>query len=442
MYFDDNRVELSGIESDIVPTRLSVAYDAGSAAALSVEDNSNFGEFENYRVGSNNHGFLKIGDEVIEYNTTSGNNVIGGIIRGANKASYPIGTLVYKYELSGINLARINKIHDMNDVTVPNPITLDSYYIRLNTQEKFDSLQSNLDRSTERNTDTAPTLYINDTKSAGGYGIRASQNISYGIVTPMIQSQTVQGSTIGAQFRSTTTAGISGNEIPFVDSGFESITLNKPNFLSTPRAVFSKVNEDLKLTNVPGNKSMSLRLFLNTVDTRVSPVIDSQRMNVILSTNRINNPISNYITDPRVNSIDSDPSAFQYISRELSIENSATSLKIDLNAYINTFSDIRAFYCIGNEPTSNPVFTAFPGFSNLKSNGNIINPKDNDGHPDIEIQKTNVLDFNSNSLEYKEYTFTMDNLEPFRYYRIKLVMSSTNQIYVPRVKDLRVIALA
>jgi len=36
----------------------------------------------------------------------------------------------------------------------------------------------------------------------------------------------------------------------------------------------------------------------------------------------------------------------------------------------------------------------------------------------------------------------MDNLEPFRYYRIKLVLSSTNQVYVPRVKDLRVIALA
>jgi hypothetical protein len=441
MYFNDNRVELSGIESDIVPTRLSVAYDAGSTSALSVENNTNFGEFENFPVGNTNRGYLKIGDEIIEYTAISGSNVIGGTItRGANKASYPIGTLVYKYELSGINLARINKIHNMNDVTVPNPITLDSYYIKLNAQEVFNL--NNLDRSTERNTDTAPTLYIKDTKSTGGYGIRASQNISYGIITPMIQSQTVQGSTISAKFRSTTTVGISGNEIPFVDSGFESVTLNKPNFLSTPRAIFSKVNEDLKLTSVPGNKSMTLRLFLNSVDTRVSPVIDSQRMNTILSTNRINNPISNYITDPRVNSIDSDPSAFQYISRELSLENSATSLKIDLNAYINTFSDIRAFYCIGNEATSNPIFTAFPGFSNLKSNGSIINLKDNDGRPDAEIQKTNILDFNSNSLEYKEYTFTMDNLEPFRYYRIKLIMSSTNEIYVPRVKDLRVIALA
>ena len=441
MYFDDNRVEISGVESDIVPTRLTIAYDVGSQGSISVESNASFTEFEKFPVGNTNRGYLKIGDEIIEYTSTSGSNVIGGTItRGANKASYPIGTLVYKYELSGINLARINKIHDMNDVTVTNPITLDSYYIKLNMAEKFNV--NNLDRSTERNTDDAPSLYVQDTKSAGGYGIRASQNIPYEIVTPMIQSQTVQGSTINAQFRSTTTTGISGNEIPFVDNGFESIVLNKPNFLSTPRAIFSKVNEDQKLTNVPGNKSMTLRLFLNSVDTRVSPVIDSQRMNTIFTTNRVNNPITNYITDPRVNSIDSDPSAFQYISRELSLENSATSLKIDLNAYINTFSDIRAFYCVGNEPTSNPIFTPFPGFSNLKSNGNIINLKDNDGHPDTEIQKTNVLDFNSNNLEYKEYIFTMDNLEPFRYYRIKLVMTSTNQVYVPRVKDLRVIALA
>lgn len=442
MYFADNRVEISGVESDVVPTRLSVAYDAGSTSDITVDDASVFEQYEKYPVGSTNVGFLKIGDEIIEYTSVSGNKIGGTITRGANKASYPIGTLVYKYELSGVNLSRINKIHDLNNVTVTNPITLDSYYIKLDMSEKFDSLSANLDRSTERPTDTAPALYIYDTKSAGGYGIRATQNIPYEIVTPMIQSQTVQGCTISAQFRSTTTTGISGSEIPFVDNGFEAVVLNKPNFLSTPRAIFSKVNEDQKLTNVPGSKSMTLRLFLNTVDTRVSPVIDSQRMNTILSTNRINNPISNYITDPRVNSIDSDPSAFQYISRELSLENSATSLKIDLNAYINTFSDIRAFYCVGSEPTSNPVFTPFPGFSNLKSNGNIINLKNNDGHPDIEVQKTNVLDFNSGNLEYKEYTFTMDNLEPFRYYRIKLVMSSTNQVYVPRVKDLRVIALA
>ena len=449
MYFSDNRVEISGVESDVIPTKLNVAYAAGSSSAISVENNSSFTTFEGVPVEATNSGFLKIGDEIIEYNATSGSNLIGGSIsRGVNgtyQASYPVGTLVYKYELSGVNLARINKVHNMNDVTVANPIDLDSYYVRLNMGEVIGSLNgqpSARPRDVERATDEYPKLYIKDTKSAGGYETRASQNIPYEIVTPMIHSQTVQGSTISASFRSTTSTGISGNEIPFINNGFEPITLNKPNFLSTPRAIFSKVNEDLRLTNVPGSKSMTLRLFLNSVDTRTSPVIDAQRMNVILSTNRINNPIENYITDPRVNTIDSDPSAFQYISRDFLLENSASSIKIILNAYINTFADIRAFYCVGNEPSPNPIFNLFPGYLNLKSNGDIIDPKNNSGLPDTLVQKTNNLDFNSGNLEYKEYTFTMDNLEPFRYYRIKLVLGSTNQVYVPRVKDLRVIALA
>lgn len=446
MYFADNRVEISGVQSDVPATKLTVAYDAGSQVAISVDSNTNFQNFEGVPVSGTNSGFLLIGDEIIEYKSTSGTNLIGDVIRGANRASYPIGTPVYKYELSGVNLARINKIHNMNDVTIANPITLDSYYIKLDMAEVIGSnngTTSARPRNVERvGFDDYPRLYVRDTKSAGGYNAYATQNIPYEIITPMIHSQTVQGSTISAQFRSTTSTGISGNEIPFVNNGFESITLNKPNFLSTPRAIFSKVNEDQKLTAVPGSKSMTLRLFLNTVDTRVSPVIDAQRMNTIFSTNRINNPITNYVTDSRVNTIDSDPSAFQYISRDLALENSATSLKITLNGYINTFSDIRAFYCVGNEPSANPIFTPFPGYLNIKSNGDIINVKDNDGRPDVLIQKTNVLDFNSNNLEYKEYTFTMDNLEPFRYYRIKLVLSSTNQVYVPRVKDLRVIALA
>ena len=43
---------------------------------------------------------------------------------------------------------------------------------------------------------------------------------------------------------------------------------------------------------------------------------------------------------------------------------------------------------------------------------------------------------------FKERTFTMNDLPSFRYYRIKIVMTSTNQVYVPRMKDLRVLALA
>jgi len=45
-------------------------------------------------------------------------------------------------------------------------------------------------------------------------------------------------------------------------------------------------------------------------------------------------------------------------------------------------------------------------------------------------------------LEFSEYAFTADQLPSFRTYRIKLVLTSKSQVYVPRIKQLRVMALA
>ena len=50
--------------------------------------------------------------------------------------------------------------------------------------------------------------------------------------------------------------------------------------------------------------------------------------------------------------------------------------------------------------------------------------------------------FEPQDIEYKDYTFTADNLPSFGSYRIKIVLTSKNQAYVPRMKDLRVLALA
>ncbi len=442
MYFDDNRVEITGAESDLPATKLLTAYEVGSTASISVNDNSNFANFEGQPVGTTNAGYLKIGNEVIEYTETSGSNLIGGTItRGSNKATYPAGTLVYKYELNGINLSRINKIHDMNDVTVSNPITYDSYHIKLDTSEVF-SQGVGVNNDVRSDDTTFSRLFAKTTKSAGGYNIRSTQNVPFEVITPMVQIQNTQGTTVNAQVRTTTTKGLSGNEIPFVNAGFEDVQLNKPNYLSTPRAVFSKVNENLKLINTPGSKSLSMRMSLNTVDSRVSPIIDTQRINCILTSNRVDQQITNYATDSRVNGIDTDPTAFQYMSREISLENPATSIKIILNAYLNTFNDIRAFYSVEEEPSSSPVFIPFPGHDNLNARGEVISAESNNGKPDAQIQKTNFLSVESKNLEYKEYTFTMDKLSPFKFYRIKLVLTSTSQVYCPRVKDLRVIALA
>ena len=185
-----------------------------------------------------------------------------------------------------------------------------------------------------------------------------------------------------------------------------------------------------------------MRLLLNTSDSRVSPVIDGQRCSVITISNRVNNVISNYATDSRVHTIKDDPTACQYITKELILENSATSIKITVDAHINLDSDIRAFYAISDKEGFEPIFTPFPGYKNLNVRGLVINEENNNGESDKLVPKSNSFGFDADSIEFKEYTFTVDRLPAFRTYRVKLVMTSNSQVYVPRIRDLRVIALA
>jgi hypothetical protein len=433
MYSDENYVTISNAQSDVIPTKLSVAYNTNSTGSISVDNATNFSTFENVGVGTTNPGYVLIGDEVIEYTSVSGNLIGGNISRGSNPKNYPVGTPVYKYELGGVSLRRINKTHYLNNATVSEPITFDSYHVKL------DMSLNGIGRTSDTD---YPRLYINQTKSAGGYSTKATQNMPYEIITPIIQNLTVRGTSLSASLRTVTGSSISGNEIPFIDNGFEPISIGKPNYLDSTRIICSKVNENEKLLNLPGNKSMNLRMELDTVDSRLSPVIDTQRVSAILTSNRVNSVITNYATDSRVNTIDQDPTAFQYISKEINLENGASSIKILLNAHINQYCDVRALYAISDKSNFNPVFVPFPGYLNLNTKNEVISFADSDGRSDVFVTPTQSLGFEASDIEFKEYVFTIDKLPSFKSYRIKLVLTSTNQVYVPRIKDLRVIALA
>ena len=435
MYFGKNQVTLSDIEPDIKPTTLSVAYNVGDVGGIQVATATTFSNYENVAVGATNYGYLQIGSEIISYESVSG-NTIGVTTRGIDstiKKSYPVGTPVYKYEFGGIGLRRINRTHSLLDTTVSNPITFDSYNIKIDTSAVT---------GTGRSTDIGfPQLHLDNTKSGGGNVVRATQNIPFEIITPMVRNITPPRTGLTGEVKTTTSTSLSGNEIPWIEHDFEDIVINETNYLDTPRLIGSKVNEDEYLSNVKGSKSLNMRLFLNTSDTRVSPLVDGQSSNIILTSNRVNSVITNYATDSRVNSAEFDPTACQYISKEMVLENSATSIKILVAAHIHLDSDIRAFYAVNNKEGQDPIFTPFPGYNNLNDRGQVILAENNDGLSDKFVPKTNSYGF-GDDVEFKEYVFTADNLPSFRNYRIKLSLTSTTQVFVPRAKDLRVIALA
>ncbi len=437
MYFDKNYVTVSDVESDLIPTKLQVDLDSTTTGEISVAAVTNLDTFENVGVGSTNYGYLKIGEEILSYESASGSTI--GItsrsIDSTTAKNYLAGTPVYKYELGGVSLRRINKTHNLEDVTLADPITFDSYNIKL------DMGSSGLGRSTGT---SFPILYAGETKTAGGGKVLATQNIPFELINPEIQTLTVPGTTIDAQVKTVSGASLNGTEDPYEDQGFEPVTLGENNYMSTPRIVASNINATNKLSTLPGNKSLNFRLNLSTTDSKVSPVIDTQRMSAIFTSNRVNSPIGigSYTTDNRVKSMFDDPNAFQYISKEVQLENSATSLKILLEAYINADCDIRAFYSISNSENFTPIFVPFPGYDNINDKGNIIDVSDNNGKSDSFVPSSVSQSVLSSSLDFRERTFTMNEIPSFKFYRIKIVATSTSQVYVPRLRALRVLALA
>ena len=112
-----------------------------------------------------------------------------------------------------------------------------------------------------------------------------------------------------------------------------------------------------------------------------------------INVNRIDKLVSNFATDSRVDTLEDDPSSTQYISKENILETSATSIKIIVDAHVNDYSDVRAFYAISQTPGTDPIFVPFPGFDNLDENGRVRTSDKSNGKPDvlIPVSDPNIL---------------------------------------------------
>ena len=436
MHSTVNRVSVSGVESDLPTSKLVTDYLLNSTSDISLSSTADFAIFEGVSVSPTNPGYIIIDNEILSY-TGINNNFLTGIGRGVdqtNIVSHFIGSIVQKYENSGVSLRRINKIHSLQDTIVNDNPNLDSYYIKLNMS------QNGINRSVDNG--NVPKLHINETKSSGGRNTYASQNIQYELIRPIVQTLTLPGTDISAFVRTTTATSVSGNEISFVDSGFTQIDLNSNNYFSQPKLVSSKINEDNILTNLPGKKSFTMSLNLFTLNENLSPVIDLDRVGAIFTTNRVNSSIENFVEDGRYNTITDDPNNFTYVTKNIALENSATSIKVILSAYVNMFNDVRVFYSISNNNESERIYYPFPGYNNLDDSNKIVDFSKNSGLPDRLISKTDVLEYDSLLLPYKDQEFTIENLPSFKFFSIKVIGTSTNQSYPPRIRDFRAIALA
>ena len=429
MHADQNLMNIFGVLPDTPGIELLEPITLTSNS-LTIADPSNFDVFEGITTTK---GYAYVGGEIIEY-VNNGNGSLGITSRGVDSTAVSIhdqGTRIFKYELSGVSLTRINTEHKLPvDNTLNNTREINTLPIKF--------LRKN--RSTGKD-----QLSFNQEQSAGGNSARSTQNLMFNRIFPSIGQLTPGAATnINATVRTVSSTSANGTEESFVDQGYVPITLNDFNRFGTPRMVCSLVNEIENLESIPRNKSFTMALQMSSSDPNLSPVIDMSQVALILSRSTLNRPVTNFADDPRVNQISGDPHASVYISRKIELGNPSSSLRVILSAYRDETADIRVLYRLfdaGSEGSTEPTWELFPGYTNLvDTDGDgvgdrIIDPSKNNGLPNAEVRPSAIR-------EVLEYEYFVDDLREFSGFQIKIIMAGTNEARPPFFRDIRAIALA
>jgi hypothetical protein len=276
-------------------------------------------------------------------------------------------------------------------------------------------------------------------KIGGGDNVYASKNTQFSSASVNEDLiETYPSTSVLASLRTVSSTSVDGSEVSFDDAGYQEISIDSNNRFDTPRMVCSRVNEleYLPESQFNNSKSLSLQLNLKSENSKVSPVVNLDNATVVVQNYRINQPIESYTTDSRINSNTNDPNSFIHFSKRINLNTAATSLKVFLTAYRHYSSDIRVLYKLFRDDNvdEDQNWQLFPGYLNLDVNNRVIDPDNNDGSSD-EFVPESLLN------EYREYTFSADNLPSFTGYAIKIVGTTNNQAYSPLIKDLRAIAL-
>jgi hypothetical protein len=445
LYSNVNRVTISDVRSDVVPGTLSQQYGFDTTTFITIQGlATNFETFENLGVGGTNPGYVKIGDEIISYTGVNG-RTLTGVTRGIDNttiATHSSGELIYKYELNGVSLRRINTSHQLANV-VPTelneaPIGLDYYYVKV-------QMNANGTNRAPANAAGFPPLYFKENKLAGGPLVKGTYNLPYNLITPKVTTITPQGTNLISQVRTISASSVSGNQESYLDKGYKQVTIFDKNYFDGQRMIASAQNEGILLNGdtFAGNKSFEMQFTLLSGNSRISPVIDLDNASVVYTMNRVNRPITDYVADFRVNGTEDDPNRFTYVSKNVTLENPASSLQVLLDGYVSNYSDIRVFYALDQDvPVEETIFIPFPGYKNIDINGAILDISSNNGTPDKRVPKVDAYVPEPTQDQYKEYKFTIDEVKPFKTFRIKIIGTSTDQSNVPMIRNLRVLSFA
>src|SRR6056300_780393 len=264
------------------------------------------------------------------------------------------------------------------------------------------------------------------TGDVGGATVTATQNRAFDVLNlGGIQTMLVPGTNIDYYVRPTTGKSIHGSESEFSLTSFANklAVVNNDNiFFTTPQIVASEINETNEMS---GAKSFYTILELSTTNTKLSPVLDTQRMSVFTIQNRLNNPTvsntPNFVADT---SATGSSTAAVYLTKPIVLENASTALDIRLTANIRSSSEVEMYYRVtGPEDERNIEDLDYTPFNS-------------DGSPDVAITPA------EDDSTFKEYKYSATNIHDFTSFQLKIVMKGSISSYPPILRDMRGIALA
>jgi hypothetical protein len=262
-------------------------------------------------------------------------------------------------------------------------------------------------------------------------GVRYRSNFKYDSMKPIVQTIELPETRIDSFMK--TVSGTSQDSLyaPGVrDSIYTSFTPNTNMNFSTPRMVATEFNENeySTSTNPLDKKSLVFKLEMSTENDSLSPVIDTQRMSSILISNKTNSPqdisLGNrgHVNTGFVDETEASggSAATKYITKEVSLDQVATSIRVICGVNRQEDCDIDFYYRIKtaeDQIFSKLAYTLIPRHIGYNAASN-------------------------NDYDFKEYDMDVRNLPEFTSVSVKIVLKTKNSSVVPKVKDLRIIALA
>ena len=121
----------------------------------------------------------------------------------------------------------------------------------------------------------------------------------------------------------------------------------------------------------------------------------------------------------------------KYVTKEISIENPATSIDVKLTANVTDTKNLQILYKLKKSSSQEN----FEDIEWIYFNTS--------GEPDVDTiasSENSISGITEKQSSYQELSYSIENLPEFSSYAIKIVMKSNNPAFVPKIQDMRAVA--